>query len=88
MTRAVAYLTMSTENQSVPSNDDIRQTIEKHLPKAQNSELWDKLTTPLAVVSAEPIDLGSLWRILNTTVSRDKIVPIWESLNRPIEWEL
>jgi len=76
------------ETPTTPSNKEITKALETHLPKEENSSLWDTLTQVHGVSNSEPIDLAALWGTLNTWVTADKIEAIWKSINRPVELDI
>ena len=67
-------------------NQEIKDTLEQHLPKEEHSALWETLNKPLAVVDEHPINLEEVWAALNTVVTASKAHELWVALNRPISW--
>lgn len=76
------------ETEQAPSNETIHATLKAHLPESEHSELWRLLHKKFAVADPAPIDLGALWKVLNTVVEKDKLTGIWVGLNRPIGWDV
>lgn len=68
------------------SNAEVRKALEEHIPREENPSLWEKLNEPLGVADEKPIDLKSVWTIINTNVRKERLHEIWEKINRPIEW--
>jgi hypothetical protein len=74
------------QKKNLMKNQEIRETIEHHLPQTENKTVWDILSKPLAVAEETPIDMAEVWKALNTTVTAARAHELWLALNRPISW--
>lgn len=68
------------------TNSEIKETLEAHLPEAEHSDFWKTMTAQIAVSDETPIPLDQVWKALNTTVTAEKALSLWNALNRPVTW--